>query len=292
MVIKWKTEASPNIYKTRLDLEGWANKLIIVSMKKQTALLTFIYLILSLLIFSCQSELDETDPENPKINYKLLIPAKWYNTTVTIDTYTNESRTTKTGTVVNSSVGFLKIDPKGSYEIVSDDVAEIGAWSIDETKGKLILDDVAVTSVVVEYDIMDLSATGLTVKRAVGNKIYTQRYKSASCPSVVQLTKQWDNTKTFYFYYNSTTNLINNPYLIYPVGYFKLNADLTYNVMSNNVPLNGSWKLGEPYCMLDLDLTKQNQRSFEIVKLTTDSLVIWRKDASAQTAYLQYYLKH
>jgi hypothetical protein len=261
-------------------------------MRKILSLTAILIFLSSMVIISCKSEVDDSDPENPKINYKLLIPAKWYNTTTTVDTYTNDARTTKTGTVVSPSVGFLKIDAKGTYEIVSDDVAEIGNWSIDEIKGKLTLADLAVTSIVVEYDILDISAVGLVVKRVKGNKVYTQRYKSASCPTIAQLSKQWDNSKTFYFYYDSFTKLINNPTLIYPVGYFRLNTDLTYNVLSNGVPLNGSWKLGEPYCMLDLDLTKLNERSFEVVKLTTDSLVIWRKDASANTAYLQYYLKH
>lgn len=244
----------------------------------------------SLLISSCKSNDVEDDPKG--CNYKLDIAYKWYNTYTTIDTYSDESRTKKTETSVVSPVGFLKIDPNGTYEIVNDDVAQIGTWEINKETCRLVLGDKAITAVAVQYDILNLSTKELVVKRAKGAKVYTEHYKTANCPTNTELSKQWDNKKTFYFQYNSSTNTINNPYLVYPVGYFKLNTDLTYNVLSDGVPLNGSWKLGQPYCLLDLDLGKQNARSFEVVKLTTDSLVIWRKDANTSLAYLQYYLKH
>lgn len=255
-------------------------------MKRKNLLAILILFISIVSIVSCKN--DETNPEEPKFD----LAYKWYNTYTTIDTYTNTSLTTKSGTSTISTVGFLKIDPNGSYEIVRDDMAQIGTWKIIKETKKLILDDKSVTSLQIQYDILNNSATALIVKRVDGNKVITERYRTANCPQTIELLKQWDNSRTFYFDYNSSTNSIVNPYLIFPVGYFKLNTDLTYNVLSDGVPLNGSWNLGQPYCMLDLDKTKTNARSFEVVKITTDSLVIWRKDVFASRAYLQYYLKH
>lgn len=259
-------------------------------MKKITLLSTLLALLSVLTFTSCKHDDDETGPE--ACNYKLDIAYKWYNTTTTTDIYTNASLTTKSSSSVASTVGFLKIDPNGTYELVRNDMAQIGSWKIDKETCKLILDDKAVTSLEVQYDILNLSASALIVKRVDGNKVITERYRTANCPSNTDLSKQWDNSRTFYFDYNSTTSLITNPDLIFPNGYFKLNTNLTYNVMSDGVPLNGSWKLGQPYCMLDLDEGKSIARSFEVVKLTADSLVIWRKDAAISKAYLQYYLKH
>ena len=259
-------------------------------MKKSTLLNCVVMFFLTLTIASCKPGIEEGIPE--PCNYKLDIAYKWYNTYTTIDTYSDEARTKKLNSKIISPVGFLKVDPKGTYEIVSNDVAQIGSWKIDEKTCQLVLSDKAVTSIAIQYDILSLSSSTLIVKRIVGTTVYTEHYKTADCPSITQLAKQWDNTKIFYFDYFANTNQIVNPYVVYPVGYFKLNTDLTYNVVSDGVPLNGNWKLGQPYCMIDLDATKYNARSFEVVKLTTDSLVIWRKDATAGKAFLQYYLKH
>jgi hypothetical protein len=258
------------------------------------AILTLFISMLSLV--SCKQEEGEIEPETKGCYSNLELAYKWYNTTTTIETYPDASLTTKATTSTVSTVGFLKVDPNGTYEIVRNDVASIGTWKIDKETCKIILDDKSITAVDIQYDILSLSASALIIKRvetnSVNTKVITERYRTANCPTNAELTKQWDNSKTFYFDYNATANLITNPYLIYPVGYFKLNTDLTYNVLSDGVPLNGSWKLGQPYCMLDLDATKSNARSFEVVKITPDSLVIWRKDAAVSKAYLQYYLKH
>jgi len=259
-------------------------------MKKSTLYNLILIFLSALTIISCKSDTEEGIPD--RCNYKLDIAYKWYNTYTTIDTYSDEARTKKLTSKVISPVGFLKIDPKGTYEIVSNDVAQIGSWKIDEKTCQLILSDKAITSIVLQYDILSLTNSNLIVKKIIGTTVYTEHYKTADCPSIPQLTKQWDNTRIFYFDYFVNTNQIINPYIVYPVGYFKLNSDLSYNVVSDGVPLNGTWKLGQPYCMLDLDATKYNSRSFEVVKLTTDSLVIWRKDAIAGKAFLQYYLKH
>ncbi|MDQ7948072.1 MAG: hypothetical protein REI78_07450 [Pedobacter sp.] len=260
-------------------------------MKKITRSIIFSCVITLLALNACKHGEDESEPTKGCFS-KLELSAKWYNTTTTVDTYTNASLTTKSGTAVSSTVGFLKIDGNGTYEIVKNDAASTGTWKIDEHTCKVTLDDQSITSVDIQFDILSLSASALIIKRVDGNKVITERYRTASCPTNAELTKQWDNSRTFYFDYNATTSLVNNPALVFPVGYFKLNTDLTYNVMSDGVPLNGSWKLGQPYCMLDLDATKTNARSFEVVKITADSLVIWRKDAAVAKAYLQYYLKH
>jgi len=77
-------------------------------------------------------------------------------------------------------------------------------------------------------------------------------------------------------------------YRIYPTGIFKLNSDSTYNVMSDDVPLNGKWMVNSD-CSITLDQNSSNKRTFAIVKLTQDSLVISRKDESTLTIYTQHY---
>jgi len=258
-------------------------------MKKITLINYVVMFFFTLTIIACKKN-GEDSPES--CDYELDISHKWYNTYTTIESYSDDARTKKTSTTIISPVGFLKVDPNGSYEIVSDDIAQIGNWKIDKISCQLVLSDKSVISIAVHYDVLNLSSGNLVVKKVVGNTVHTEHYKTAACPSVAQLTKRWDNDKIFYFNYFPNTNTIFNPYLVYPIGYFKLNTDLTYNVVSNGVPLNGTWRLGLPYCMIDLDAEKYNARSFEVVKITTDSLVIWRKDAANSKAYLQYYLKH
>ncbi|WP_421945815.1 hypothetical protein [Pedobacter sp.] len=259
-------------------------------MKKITLISSIAMFLVTLTVISCRKH--EEEEATKSCNYKLDIAYKWYNTYTTLETYSDNTRAKKISTKVISTVGFLKVDPSGTYEIVNNDIAQVGSWKLDENTCQLTLSDKSIKSIIVQYDILSLATGNLIIKRIDGNMVYTEHYKTADCSTVAQLTKQWDNNKIYYFDYYSSTNTFINPYLVYPVGYFKLNTDLTYNVVSDGVPLNGTWKLGQPYCMIDLDVAKYNARSFEIVKITSDSLVIWRKDPTVGRAYLQYYLKH
>ena len=120
--------------------------------------------------------------------------------------------------------------------------------------------------------------------------MYIQHYIADKCPSLTLLEQQWDNTYTSEQSYNSTS--VFNTVLIYPVGFFKLNSDFSYNVLSDGVPENGPWELDPVGCKLVLDKGNGNQRAFDIQKITTDTLVIWRKDTVAQINYQQHYLKY
>lgn len=69
-------------------------------------------------------------------------------------------------------------------------------------------------------------------------------------------------------------------------GFFRLNPDASYNVVFNSLipgappppPVNGTWGVAQPGCLVVLDKNKTNERSFEVQKVNADSLVIWRKD--------------
>jgi hypothetical protein len=111
--------------------------------------------------------------------------------------------------------------------------------------------------------------------------------KLAPCFDIKQISQKWKNEYIQMQGYNAK-NSNEGSYRIYPTGIFKLNSDSTYNVMSDDVPLNGKWMVNSD-CSITLDQNSSNKRTFAIVKLTQDSLVISRKDESTLTIYTQHY---
>ena len=114
--------------------------------------------------------------------------------------------------------------------------------------------------------------------------------KLAPCFDIKQISQQWRNEYIQIQEYN-VKSTSEGSYRIYPTGIFKLNIDGTYNVVSDEVPLNGKWMFNSD-CSITLDKESSNQRTFTIVKLTGDSLVISRKDKATLTIYTQHYSKN
>jgi len=110
-----------------------------------------------------------------------------------------------------------------------------------------------------------------------------------TCPKIClkTLTVKWANTKTRVDNLSPAGTIVSS-YDMFPVGYFDLLATNDYKVLSNGVPLDGKWKISAD-CLLVLDEGKPLERSFEILKLTADSLVIYNKQPGI--AYTQRYKK-
>jgi len=118
-----------------------------------------------------------------------------------------------------------------------------------------------------------------------------KNHQKPSCFNTTQLEKRWNNAYTISQYYNSTNN-ITNTQIDSPKGYFTLNTNGSYNVLSNNIPLDGIWQINEANCNLVLDINTSIQRSFSVIKLTNDSLVISTKDSANMVIRTQHYVKN
>ncbi|WP_259068414.1 hypothetical protein HDF24_09315 [Mucilaginibacter sp. X4EP1] len=246
-----------------------------------------LFAIISLSLFnSCNKEpaavakLKASCLYNNKVNYF----QKWSNTFTEIDIYTTS------GAIQSQSFiypyGYFQLNSDASYNVLSDNVPLKGTWTVSDSC-QLILDPG--TKIQRSFDVLKLSNDSLTIRRKAGDTVYTQHYIAYACPTAAQLEYQWNNVFTVEQNYNAST-IFNTSY-IYPVGYFKLNSDFSYNVVSDGVPLNGTWTI-DTGCKLVLDKNTSLQRSFDIQQLTADSLTIWRKDTVNQINYLQHYKKN
>ncbi len=210
---------------------------------------------------------------------------KWANT------YTEIDLLTPSGAVQSKSfiypLGYFQLSSDGTYAVLSDNVPQNGNWTINDSC-QLVLDPLS--NIERRFDVLLLSNDSLTIRRTTPTTRYIQHYTPYRCPSVSQLEKQWDNTYTSEQNYTSTT--LGFTTFIYPTGFFTLNSDMTYNVFSDGVPQNGPWELDPTTCKLVLDKNSPAQRAFDIQKITTDTLIIWRKDTVAKINYQQHYLKH
>ena len=63
--------------------------------------------------------------------------------------------------------------------------------------------------------------------------------KSCLYSNKINYFQKWANMVTEVDTYSST-NILQSKALIHPYGYFQLNSNSTYNVVSDNVPLNGT----------------------------------------------------
>lgn len=213
---------------------------------------------------------------------------KWANAYTQIDTY-NSDGVTLAGTSTIHPVGFFQLSSDGTYRVLSDNVPLNGSWIANEDYCQVTLD--SATSLQRTFDILKASNDSLVIRRKAGNIIYTQHYSAVTCPSLTELERTWDNVSIRTDYVSG--GVISGTDYIFPVGTFRLNADATYNVNSNGTPLDGSWLLQDEAhgCPLVLDNGAPLQRSFDILKISTDSLTIWRLDATAGAAYTQTYKK-
>lgn len=263
-------------------------------MKNIVAYYSFIALCFTALFTSCQKEVvngDDGDGAHmPTCAYattenKTILEKKWGNTFTKIDTY-GTTGNIQSATTINP-VGFFQLNSDGTYNVFSNNATLNGSWAINKNC-QLVLDsgNVALQR---NFDILGLSNDSLTIRRKQGNVVYTQHYRTFSCPDASKLLFTWNNAyiRTDYLF----NNVLTGSSVEYPIGYFKLNADASYNVLSNGAPLNGKWMINTSNCRLVLDKNTTLERSFEILQLTSDSLTIRRKDTSNKAVPV-YYTQH
>ena len=207
---------------------------------------------------------------------------KWANS------FTEVITTDENGAVHSKTIyplGYFWINSDGTYRTLSNFAPKTGKWDVTDSC-KFVLDPGRFNKR--EFDVVKLTADSLVLSRKQGKTVYIQHYAAFNCFDISKIITTWDNTETEIQYYNDTTYYSNS---IFPVGYFKLEANTNYSRLSNGNYLDGKWSVdGE--CHLVLDKGKDLERAFEVQKLTTDSLVIWRKDTVAHANYLQKYVKH
>jgi hypothetical protein len=114
--------------------------------------------------------------------------------------------------------------------------------------------------------------------------IYKTDCPYTSPKSLDKLTQRWINTVTEI--HDTQSGSDRSLYNDHPIGYFQLNNNKTYDRTSNGVPLKGNWDINDN-CQLMLDYKTRIQRSFDIVKLTPDTLIIRRRDENL--VYVQHY---
>jgi len=237
--------------------------------------------------YSCNKTPDAVEKLKQSCLYDVKMDyfKKWANTFTEIDVTGGE------GSVQSRSyiypLGYFQLSSNSTYNVLSDNVPLSGTWTVTDSC-QLELD--AGTSLDRKFDVLLLTTDSLTLRRKTPGLTYIQHYSAYQCPSVSQLVAEWDNTYILEQNYNSTS--VYNTQYVYPTGYFTLNSDFSYNVLSDGVPLNGQWELDPNGCKLVLDKNTNLQRAFDIQKITADSLVIWRKDTVAQMNYQQHYIKH
>ncbi len=238
-------------------------------------------------LYSCTKPIDAIDNLKKSCLYdsKQDYFKKWSNTFTEIDTY-NQAGTSIVSKSFIYPIGYFQLSSNSTYNVVSDGVPLSGTWDVNDSC-KLVLD--AGTQLERKFNVMLLSKDSLTLSRKDNGIMYIQHYVSFNCPEVPLLEAQWDNTTIVTESFNSTG--VTGSSIDYPVGYFRLNADYTYNRVSDNVPLDGVWQINDA-CQLVLDKGTPIERTFDIQKLTPDSLIIWRKDISQGFNYLQKYKKH
>jgi hypothetical protein len=208
---------------------------------------------------------------------------KWANAFTVIQTTNNDGKVIVEKTIY--PIGYFWLNNDGSYKVLSNGDPRGGAWDVTDSC-KLVLDPK--TAIERNFDVLQLTADSLTLRRKDGNTIFVQHYAKFNCFDLSKMVKRWDNTTTEIQYYNDSEVYYTE--YIYPNGYFTLLTN-TYERLSNGDYLSGSWSV-DSECRLVLDKGKSLERSFQIQKLTSDSLIIWRKDTVAHANYLQKYVRH
>lgn len=222
-------------------------------------------------------------------DYQPYLTQKWINTLIRIDTYGSDGITIADSRIIKP-VGFFQLTADGNYRVLSDNVPLNGKWNANSSYCQLTLD--TATTIQRTFEIVKANADSLVIRRKTGNIVYTQHYKSYACPTLSQLQQRWDNSSI-------RTDFISNgaiagSYYDYPNGYFQLNAGLSYTVFSNGDSRGGLWLLSKQTegCLLTLDPDNSIKRSFDVLKVSTDSLVIYRQDILSGVSYTQSYKKH
>jgi hypothetical protein len=246
----------------------------------------FLLFNISILLFSCKNDKITGDVEKPvtcAYSSGTLLVKSWVNNDIQTDSYNVKG--VLESTTINTIGGNLKINSDQTYTLSSSGESKTGKWAVNE-KCQLIFD--AGTAAEKIYELLNVSANEFSFRMKDGNKAYTYHYKILDCAYQTLVTKKWLNTMIrtdIYSTVNPNTRL--SSVKTYPVGFFNLQANGNYEVLSENIPQTGKWQINTANCNLVLDGTTAQERSFEIVKSTNDSLIIKRKSGS--TIYTQYY---
>jgi hypothetical protein len=249
----------------------------------------FPLLMLAILVITATSSCLKTTDAIENLKKSCLYDAKkdyfnkWANVYTTIQT------SDTVGVITQNTifpVGYFQLSADGTYSRMSNNVPLSGKWDVTDSC-KLVLDPG--NNLKREFEVVKLTADSLTLRRKEGKKVYIQHYAAFHCFDLTQIIHRWDNTVIEQQTYNGEN--VYPSYTIYPNGNFTLNSDYTYTRLSNNDYLEGKW-LVNSNCQLVLDKGTNLERSFDIQKLTADSLIIWRKDTLAHANYLQKYIKH
>lgn len=227
---------------------------------------------------------------NSSIDYQ----KRWAFESNTVDVY-NTNKKLLSSTVTHAD-GYFEINADFTYYIYSDPAPVKGKWDINKNC-QFVLNPR--TSKERDFEVVQLSNDSLVLRQNNGLTVITQKYKAFKCPSLASLRFRWDAMFTMQSRYG--VDSVSKSELIPDAGYLKLNADASYNVVSVN-PLSttqapppmvtGTWGITNPGCALVLDKNKPNERTYEIQKLTTDSLVVWRKDTLYKLNMLRHFAKH
>lgn len=191
--------------------------------------------------------------------------------------------------------GYFQINSDFTYDLFSDDAPVKAKWTINKSC-EFVLN--AGTFKERRFTVLKLSEDSLTIRQRTGNTIITQKYAAFKCPAFNSLIARWDMAFTLQIPYGIDT--VYKSEYIKQSGYFRLNGDASYNVVSNSLtpgyppppPVNGTWGVAQPGCLMVLDKSKINERSFEVQKVNGDSLVIWRKDTVNKLNLSRHYSKH
>ncbi len=220
------------------------------------------------------------------------IEYQWFNNYIIIQHYTGINSITSTQTII--PVGYFTLNSNATYNVYSNNVPLNGSWEINPTNCYLTLDKGSLNERSFSIDLITNDSLTISRKDTINKIIYKQHYSKKqnlpTCINVQSIEYQWNNSYILEQFYNGNT--IINSQIIYPVGYFTLNANGIYNVFSNGVPLNGIWEINPNTCKLTLDKGGLSERSFSIDLVTNDSLIISRKDTLNQVVYKQHYVKN
>jgi hypothetical protein len=247
-------------------------------------------LLAELYISACKKEVKSTDIclHNSSIDYL----KRWEILTVQTDVFeTNGAVKSRKVAYPN---GYFQINSDFTYNLFSDDAPVNGKWNINKACEFVLNPNTAKER---RFFVIQLSDDSLTLRQISGHTTITQRYAAFKCPSLASLEFRWDNAFTLRAPYGTDT--VFKAVRSRQSGYFKFNADASYNLILgafNGVPAplpaTGTWGIAQPGCLLVLDKNKTNERSYEVQKLTADSLVIWRKDTVVKQNFLQHFFKH
>jgi hypothetical protein len=72
----------------------------------------------------------------------------------------------------------------------------------------------------------------------------------------------------------------------YPNGYFQINSDFTYNLFSDDAPVNGKWSINKA-CEFVLNPGTSKERRFAVIQLSDDSLTL--RQTVGRTVITQHY---